>query len=516
MVKRLGIGILVIAVAALGAGMLASSRNPATASGATRQHTTATLVSHMVLHASLSRTTSPSSRIIAAARAAPQVRATPSNPTTAAHGVRASASSAVTPATQRTIPSITATASISSTATAPVTATVQVVDPAAVQLPQAGPLLLLNPNTAALGGTINVIGSGFDGSKLITLTLTLPAGQAPIVLDTAQASRGGDFSKNVTLPSALPSNSFKIVAQERKGYAHASAPGTIAIGSPRATLSTEVGKPGDTVYGTASGFNANEKVDVFLNNLGTTPVTTLQAGADGKLSLAPIPVPYGSAGPTSLLLLGRQSRGLAAIPFELLSLYPNAAVSSYSAVADTVLRFSASGFGPNEYVDVHINMADSVIVGRLQADSAGSIRNGGSFRIPFSLKPHNIFVLTGEQSHTSATIAFTVQPYTPLAVPSTYDGSPGTAFTFYGSGFARNETVRVSLDGRQVATMTTDNLGNLIARPGLYLIGPTTQPGKLHFMLAGAESVTAVPVTVNVAPAAGPVQLGVTTTSGGQ
>jgi hypothetical protein len=181
-----------------------------------------------------------------------------------------------------------------------------------------------------------------------------------------------------------------------------------------------------------------------------------------------------------------------------------------------MLHFSASGFGPNEYVDVHLNTPDSPIVGRLRTDSSGSLRNSGDFRIPFSLKQRNVFVLTGEQSHTSSTIAFTVQPYTPVAEPSTYDGSPGTAFTFYGSGFARDETVRVLLNGQQVATMSTDSLGNLIAKPGLYLIGPQARPGKLRFTLAGDKSVTAVPVAVNVAPAVGPVQLGVTNPAGGQ
>ena len=296
----------------------------------------------------------------------------------------------------------------------------------------------------------------------------------------------------MALPSTLPSNSFTIVAQERKGTAHASASGTIAVGSPKATLSTAVGKPGDTVYVTANGFTPKEAVNVFLNNLGTVPDTALFADGQGQLSLAPVPVPYGSQVPPRCCCSAGRAMGWRPYPFELLGLYPNASVSSYSAVADTVLRFSAAGFGPNEYVDVHINTPDSVIVGRLQADSAGTVRNSGSFRIPFSLKQHNVFVLTGEQSHTSATIPFTVQPYMPLALPSTYDGSPGTAFTFYGSGFARNETVRISLNGAQVATMKTDSQGNLIATPGLYLIGSTAKPGKLTFTLAGDKSMTPV------------------------
>jgi hypothetical protein len=530
MAKRVGITLVVIALLSLGAGMLANFGGPATASNALQQQLKVTASAHRTPSASATRAKASSTPAMARPRSTAQANpaqspasaqtrgagrgsATPGG--TTRHIVQATTNRTTALSVLQVSHVLTTTTPLTSTGTTAVTATVQVVDPGKIQLPQPGPLLLLNPNTAALGGTIDVIGTGFDGGKLVTLTLVLPKKQASMVLDTAQASRSGDFSKNVTLPSSLPSYSFRIVADERKGNAHAEAPGTIAVGSPRATLSTNVGKPGDTVYATASGFTANELVDVFLNNLATTPVTSLQAGADGKLLLAPVPVPYGPPGPTSLLLLGRQSHGLAAIPFELLSLYPNASVSSYSAVADTVLRFSASGFGPDEYVDVHVNMPDSVIVGRLQADSSGNIRSGGSFRIPFSLKKQNTFVLTGEQSHTSATITFTVQPYTPLAVPSTYDGSPGTAFTFYGSGFARNEMVRVYLNGNQVATMSTDNLGNLVAKPGLYLIGSNTQPGKLRFILAGDKSVTQVPVTVNVAAPAGPVQLGVANPTGG-
>ena len=197
------------------------------------------------------------------------------------------------------------------------------------------------------------------------------------------------------------------------------------------------------------------------------------------------------------------SRGLAAIPFEMLGLYPTASVSSYAAVADTVLSFSTSGFGPNEVVDVRVNTPDGFAVGQLRTDSGGIIRNQGRFRIPFSLKGRNTFVLTGEESHTSTTVNFTVEPYLPIAAPSSYGGGPGTAITFYGTGFARNETVRVwesrAGGGRtQVATMRTDRRGNLVARAGLILIKTDEAPGKLTFTLAGDKSVTPVTVPFNV------------------
>jgi hypothetical protein len=390
--------------------------------------------------------------------------------------------------------------------------TTQIVDPSSVMLPPVGPVLLLNPNTASAGASINVIGSGFDSGKLINVILATGASDRAQALgrrlDTAQAGRDGTFGKNVSLPVTIRGSSFWIIAQERNGAPRAVAHGTIAVGSPMGSLSTAAGKPGDTVYASARGFDPHEAVDVYLNNLGASPVTTLHADRGGNLSLAPIPVPYGPVGPTSLLLLGRHSRGLAAIPFQMLGLYPTASVSDYAAVADTVLTFSSSGFGPDENVDVRVNTPDGFAVGVLHTDGAGAIRNQGRFRIPFSLKGRNTFVLTGEDSHTSTTVNFIVQPYMPIAAPSSYGGGPGTAITFYGTGFARHETVRVFVGepggGRtQVAIMHTDGHGNLISRAGLYLVKQDAQPGKMQFTLAGDKSVTPVSVAFNVQSSAG-------------
>lgn len=398
---------------------------------------------------------------------------------------------------------------------------VQVVDPSSVTLPPVGPVLLLNPNQAAPGASVNVIGSGFDRGKLINLTLATGSNSSALIpgrrLDTAEAGRDGTFGKDVILPYALRSRTFWVIAQERNGQARAVASGSLAIGSPTGTLSTAAGKPGDTIYASARGFDAHEPIDVYLNNLGTAPVTTVYADYGGGLSLAAIPVPYGPVGPTALLLLGRRSRGLAAIPFEMLGLYPTASVSNYAAVADTVLSFSTSGFGPNEDVDVRVNTPDGFAVGILHTDGGGNIRNEGRFRIPFSLKGRNTFVLTGEQSHTSTTVNFNVEPYMPVAAPSSYGGGPGTAITFYGTGFARNEIVRVWIGreggGRaEVADMHTDGRGNLVARAGLYLIANNTPAGKLVFTLAGDKSVTPVSVPFNVQSAGNGVNGG---TSGG-
>ena len=112
-------------------------------------------------------------------RSAARAGATPQRTATALPQIPATARRTVALALPQATAALSTTTTISPTVRSVAAApTVQVVDPASVQLPQAGPLLLLNPNMAALGGTINVIGSGFDGGKLITLTLTLPGTKA--------------------------------------------------------------------------------------------------------------------------------------------------------------------------------------------------------------------------------------------------------------------------------------------------------------------------------------------------
>ena len=510
--KRLGVGIIVIAVLAIGAGILANPSSGGSAAfgkGGPSNHAALGRAQGELFAAAVVLAGAPPRARHLPAQPAPQSRgrAVAVHPSSAApHGAPARAM-----VKQKAVPR------------AP---QVPVVDPATVLLPPSGPLLLLNPNTAAPGATISVLGSNFAPSMLVTLTLETPTTRHALFLDTAEAGRDGNFSKTVVLPSTVTSRTFRVMAWQPQGAPRlhlgavsAEAHGSLSMGSPTATLSTAVGKPGDVVYTSARGFDPGEAVAVYLNNLGTAPVTTLHADGGGALSLTPVPVPYGPPGATSLLLLGRHSQGLAAVPFEMLSLYPTASVSSYAAVADTILSFTASGFGPDETVDVRVNTPDQFAVGQLRTDGGGTLRNEGGFRIPFSMHGKNSFVLTGERSHTSTIVTFSVLPYTPMAQPSSYGGGPGTAITFYGSGFARHETVRLwrgwpGQGGTQVATMTTDSHGNLVARPGLYFIGPDSRPGKLLFILAGDKSVTAVPVTFNVQAAGGPVDLGASATGG--
>src|SRR5919198_4210116 len=301
--RRLVIGVIVLVLLAGGAGLLANVGGPQAASNAATEGQGTRVPG--TFGALRQTRAAPKVPVRRTATPVPDMRATAARHSAASQQTAVAAASQRRPAAQhqgRHVPA----------------ATLRVVDPASVNLPPTGPLLLLNPNTAAPRGTINVLGSGFDARKLVTLTL-LPGGpgatstqQHAVVLDIAQAGRDGTFGKNVTLPSTLHGPTFQVSAQERNGSARAVAQGTIAIGTPTATLSTAAGKPGDIVYASAHGFDPNEPVDVFLNNLGTAPVTTLHAGGGG-LSLAPIPVPYGPVGPTALLLLGRHSRGLAAV-----------------------------------------------------------------------------------------------------------------------------------------------------------------------------------------------------------
>ncbi len=303
------------------------------------------------------------------------------------------------------------------------------------------------------------------------------------------------------------------MARQRDGKHEASAVGHLTANSPGVKLGTQVGKPGDSVKLSLSGFAPNELVKVYWNSLGSRPLETLQMDAGGGLLSGSLTVPFGAVGNNEFVFVGDKSDSPVTVPFLMLNLYPTVSVSSYAAKADTTLTFSGSGFGPGERVRVYLNSVQSVPVGIVQADSSGAFKNAVGFVIPFTLKGQNSFIFLGEQSLAPATVSFSVLPYTPYAEASTYGARPGTTVTFYGQGFARQEVVHVYVgrgqgnSGQEVTCALTDSNGSLLSG-GSYTIPFDAQPGKLGFQLVGSKSEAEATATLQVMPPGGPAPAG--------
>jgi len=378
-----------------------------------------------------------------------------------------------------------------------------------------GPLVLLNPSSGTRGSAVGVSGSGFDPGETIDIYVRAPENSKPQDLGFAQADGSGSFGGvSYSIPEDAAGGTFVIIAQQHNSDKRAEAVGQVITSSPSVKLGTQVGKAGDNLAVSGKGFIPGETVNVYFNSISTEPIATIKADSSGGLGRATVKIPYGAVGDNSLIFMGEKSQSPVTTPFLMLSFYPQAGVSEYAAKGDTTLTFSGSSFGPNERVLVYLNSLDTPPVAIIQADEQGSFSGAGSFVIPFQLKGKNTFIFVGEQTQSATTAGFNVLPYTPYAEASTYGGQPGTAVTFYGQGFAREEIVRIYLGrergspGHEVACFMTNNQGSIIGGTATYTIPANAEAGKLNFVLVGDKSQAEATAVVEVMQATGPFQPG--------
>lgn len=376
-----------------------------------------------------------------------------------------------------------------------------------------GPLILLNPATVKPGSSVGVVGTGFAPGSTVNFTLKRNDSDQGTDLGFAQVDKGGSFGGfNFTVPNDLASGTFTLVAQESNSDKQAKAIGTIAANNPSVKLGTQVGKPGDEVVFSASGFLAGETVSIYFNSLSGEPLITAKADDGGGIREGTVKVPFGAIGNNSFIFVGDKSKSPITVNFLMLSLYPTITLTQYAAKADTPLAFIGEGFGPNENVRIYLNSTESIPIAQVQADGKGAFSNAGEFLIPFELKGQNTVIAVGEQSQAPSTASFDILPYTPDAQPSTYGGRPGTAITFYANGFARDEVVRIFVgrtkdsQGKEVSCFKTDGQGTARSA-GTYTIPGNAQAGQLQFALVGDKTHSVAAATVQVMDAGGPVDV---------
>jgi hypothetical protein len=375
------------------------------------------------------------------------------------------------------------------------------------------PIILLNPSSVRQGSTIGVSGSGFDAGATIDLTLKQGEGDEGTPLTFVQLDRSGGFGGvSFNAPNTLAGGNFIVEARQRNSDKVARAVGVVAGGAAQVKLGTQVGKAGDVIELSAQGFAPDEEIKVYLNNVGGTSIATLRSGPDGGIKAGSVRVPFGAVGSNALIFVGEKSQSPVSFPFLLLNLFPSVELSSYAIKPDNVLSFNAKDFGPEERVAIYLNSPDGPPLTTVQADSNGTFTNAGGFVVPFGLAGRQTLIFVGQQSKAPATASFDILPYTPNAQPSTYGGRPGTAVTFYGAGFAKDEIVNVYIGrtqdspGQMVSCFRTDDRGN-VGAGGSYIIPGDAQAGQLIFSLTGKKSQAVATAAVEIMASDVPVQV---------
>ena len=376
-----------------------------------------------------------------------------------------------------------------------------------------GAVILLNPATGTRGSSIGVSGVGFDPGQTVDVFLQTKEGGQPQGIGYALVDQGGSFGGiSFKIPDEISGDTFTVIGQQHDGKKKATAKGQVTGSSASVKLGAQTGKAGATISVTGKGFAPNETVNVYFNSITGDPVATLKADQSGGLGKASIKVPFGPSGDNNFIFIGEKSQAPVTVQFFMLTFYPTATISEYAAKADTTLTFSGKDFGPSERVMVYLNSMSTTPIVIIQTDEQGTFTNAGSFTIPFELTGKNLIIFMGEQTQSAVTASFDVLPYTPTVDPSTYGGQPGTSLTFYGSGFARNEIVRLFVGrtrdnkGKEVACAMTDDQGSVPGGAINYTIAPNAQVGKLGFGLVGDKSKGEATTTIQVMPASGPMQ----------
>ncbi|GII21597.1 hypothetical protein [Planosporangium mesophilum] len=378
------------------------------------------------------------------------------------------------------------------------------------------PIVTVDPGIVRPDMPVTIVGAGFDPGSKIDIVMTTGTGKKAKTtpLATATGDRYGSFYTTIKFPSnstATDTSTRDITAQQRGAKKVAKSQAQLAAGAAGvAKLSAVVGRPGDTVTLTVSGFSPGEELAVYWGRINGTPGAVLKADSHGAVTKVPIKVGVSAVGTTSVVIVGQKSGAAASLPFQVLKLYPSIALKPYAVKAMNPVGFSGKGFVPEERVLVRLNSAGGAPIMALQTDGAGAFKSGG-FIVPYQLKGAQRLVFTGELSGATVSSSFSVLPYMPMARTSTYGGSPGTSISFYGSGFGANEAVHVyaakgkGAKPQLVGAFRTDAAG------GARAVGRYTIPGDagdaVLFTLVGQRSGGTATVTFKVDNSAGPVDV---------
>src|SRR5215469_227944 len=371
----------------------------------------------------------------------------------------------------------------------------------------AGPLIVLNPGLVAAGGQLGVNGSGFRPGGAVTILLRASHHSYGTVVAHAKTSKNGSVYASFTMPTSLASSAASVVAEQGGGptaTAQLVTPG--GVGS-MSIVGKAAGKPGDSVSISASGFGAGEKINVYWGRTIGTPATTLTADGSGSVGRASVPVGVAPVGTTTLVLVGQKTHTTATAAYQMLGLYPTTASHPYAVKSGKSITFTGSEFAPGEQVLIYLNAASGAPALTATANSGGSFST--SFVVPFGLKGSQSLTAVGSQSRAAVSSGFDVLPYNPVAQASTYGAMPGTAVSFYASGFAANKVVLVYAGGGHgqtgtlVSAFRVNAMGSASAA-GHYIVPSGVGPG-LYFNLVGQQSGGSATAKVSVTAPAQPV-----------
>ncbi|HKC75008.1 MAG TPA: hypothetical protein VKF37_12535, partial [Chloroflexota bacterium] len=298
------------------------------------------------------------------------------------------------------------------------------------------PVLVATPPRVLPGGRISLSGSGFPAHDEVRLVLGSNDNPNGWALGTVRSGADGTLNTTVTMPLGV-TRADMVQAASGAGGATARAELAVWPTAPHLTASAESGPAGAAYSLSGDGFTPGEQVSLYLDSIATTPLATTTSS--GRFAFTGLRVPVTSTGNHTFIVKGTYG-DIVAVSFMEWAVTPYVLLSTYSTLPERSVSVSGKGFVPGETVHLFLG---GTLVGGATADDRGALRAAAAFTIPSSARGPLQVSAVGTQSGRPARTTLDVLPFEPSLWLSSYAGHPGATVAFTGTGFARNDTMRV-------------------------------------------------------------------------
>jgi LysM repeat protein len=261
---------------------------------------------------------------------------------------------------------------------------------------------------------------------------------------------------------------------------------------PLLLLNPSTVRQGSSVGVTGSGFDAGATVDIYVKQQvsdSVDPLTFVQVDKSGGFGGVTFAVPDSlPRGNFIVQASERESNNTAVATAVISGGSPQVKLGTQAAKSGDVVQLSAAGFGPHEDVNVYWNDLSSDVIGTLQTDDSGGVRQG-SVRVPFGAVGNNGFIFVGQKSQSPVTVPFQMLNLYPSVDLSSYAIKPDNVLSFSGKDFGPGEQVTVYLNDPNAPALTaiqTDDSGGF-TNAGGFLV-PFGLRGKQTLIFMGSES----------------------------
>jgi nucleoid-associated protein YgaU len=347
------------------------------------------------------------------------------------------------------------------------------------------------------------IGAGLVVLVVVVRLVMMQSSSGDVAVDTTGASAGANASARNAAPTASTSpqsSGTPGATAAAKPTGPTPTPVVVQISGtavsveakPLLLLNPSTVRQGSSVGVAGSGFDPGAVVDIYVKQQAqdtVDPLTFVQIDKSGGFGGVSFNVP--DTLPRGNFIVEadqRDSDNLARATAVVAGGSPQVKLGTQAAKSGDVVQLSAAGFSSGEDINVYWNDLAGEVIGTLQADDSGGIRQG-EVHVPFGAVGNNGFIFVGQTSQSPVTVPFQMLNLYPSVDLSSYAIKPDNVLSFSGKDFGPGENVTVYLnnpDGPPLTTVHTDDTGGF-TNSGGFLV-PFGLQGKQTLIFVGTQS----------------------------